>query len=939
MGWGPTPCRAFTLTVNEAPSITSANSVHFTIGSASFFTVTTSGYPLPSIARGGVSLPGNVTFSDNGDGFTGTLSGTPMLGTVKSYALSFTVGNGVGNASPQNFTLTVDKAQASVNVTNLVQTYDGNPKFVNTTTNPAGLGVTILYGGSTTPPTNAGPYPITATINDLNYQGTNTLTTLNILKASATVFLNNLNQIYNGTPISVLASTNPVGLNVTLTYNGSATMPTNAGTYNVVGTVSDVNYAGSNAGQLIVSKANAKVNLSNLSQTFDGSPKSVGVSTIPQGLTVDVTYNGSPSVPNQIGTYSVQAAIDDTNYMGSATATFNITAPPQPIGTTASMTQPPNQSPSPTDQTVEFFATVTPVGGSSAISEGTVTFTVKDINGATVGSSVTSASVVGGNTSATYTIPGGTAVGIYSIAANYNGTALYAPNSDLTKRLVIGSGNGQKIDTTFLVNDATAQRSPAAQQIALKAIVTPVGGNSVINEGTVTFQIVDSTNANVGSPVTVNVVNGIANASGDNAYTLPAAIPLGTYDISASYSGTAAYLGKSGDGQLTITKIIGGLVPSVMITSIDRNPARTGVPVNITATPIISAGLPLSYTWNTYNNGQPVEPPLRVGTPAVGQPDILPTTFATEGTFVVGVIVDDGYNPDSGAAVTILVQRLAPNSAMGVNIANVQDGGSSADPNTRAAVQLALPGSLGGVVDVNISNPQPNGDFGCISGRTNCNQFPYLNTAFKFMATQIVVLQDMNASGKVLAQRMLAISQNEILADSQVTPPTTNGAMTVSNLKALFTFQPLPKKHPDTLTLKVAFALPGGLNFNDGSTDIYFGIGNVILKFNMQKGKAIPVAGLDYAHQSPVSTSKATLTLTGPPHTGTSKQGTPATASISLTSADLTTMGLAYLGITDPATSTAIPIECLMLVGGVPYRQVITATYTDSKGKGALIKK
>ncbi len=48
----------------------------------------------------------------------------------------------------------------------------------------------------------------------------------------------------------------------------------------------------------------ATVTLSDLSQTYDGSAKSVTVSTDPIGLAVDVTYAGSPTAPSNIGSYA-----------------------------------------------------------------------------------------------------------------------------------------------------------------------------------------------------------------------------------------------------------------------------------------------------------------------------------------------------------------------------------------------------------------------------------------------------------------------------------------------------------------------------------------------------------------------------------------------------------------------------------------------------------
>ena len=72
------------------------------------------------------------------------------------------------------------------------------------------------------------------------------------MQASATVALGNLNQLYTGSAINVTASTMPPGLKVNLTYNGSPLAPTNAGSYTVIGTISDPNYYGSATNTLVI---------------------------------------------------------------------------------------------------------------------------------------------------------------------------------------------------------------------------------------------------------------------------------------------------------------------------------------------------------------------------------------------------------------------------------------------------------------------------------------------------------------------------------------------------------------------------------------------------------------------------------------------------------------------------------------------------------------
>jgi hypothetical protein len=66
----------------------------------------------------------------------------------------------------------------------------------------------------------------------------------------------------------------------------------------------------------------AQLTFSNLSQVYDGSARTVSVATMPPGLPVNVTYNGSPDAPTNVGRYTVMGAINDPNYQGGATNTL-----------------------------------------------------------------------------------------------------------------------------------------------------------------------------------------------------------------------------------------------------------------------------------------------------------------------------------------------------------------------------------------------------------------------------------------------------------------------------------------------------------------------------------------------------------------------------------------------------------------------------------------
>jgi hypothetical protein len=103
----PDVTQNFTLTVNEAPTISSANHTTFQVGAAGTFTVTTGhSYPTPPALSESGTLPTGVTFVDNGDG-TATLSGTPDVGQDGTYFLTITAKNGVTPDGTQTFTLTV----------------------------------------------------------------------------------------------------------------------------------------------------------------------------------------------------------------------------------------------------------------------------------------------------------------------------------------------------------------------------------------------------------------------------------------------------------------------------------------------------------------------------------------------------------------------------------------------------------------------------------------------------------------------------------------------------------------------------------------------------------------------------------------------------------------------------------------------------------------
>ena len=101
----PNATQSFTLTVDQAPSITSANYATFTKGILGSFTVTTAGFPAPTLSYTPLTaLPAGVHFVANPNG-TATISGTPTVSGVFTFFIKAT--NGVGATTLQSFSLTV----------------------------------------------------------------------------------------------------------------------------------------------------------------------------------------------------------------------------------------------------------------------------------------------------------------------------------------------------------------------------------------------------------------------------------------------------------------------------------------------------------------------------------------------------------------------------------------------------------------------------------------------------------------------------------------------------------------------------------------------------------------------------------------------------------------------------------------------------------------
>lgn len=161
---GLTTVGSVNIRVLETPSdiaLSPPNAIVPFAGTASFSATILDQFGSPAITQ-----PASFTWATNGGGtvspaglFTANATGGPFV-------LSASSGSFTGTSS-----ITVTPASATVTLGNLTQEFDGSPRLVTTTTDPAGLSVAITYDGSTTPPVAPGTYAIEANITSPNYQG------------------------------------------------------------------------------------------------------------------------------------------------------------------------------------------------------------------------------------------------------------------------------------------------------------------------------------------------------------------------------------------------------------------------------------------------------------------------------------------------------------------------------------------------------------------------------------------------------------------------------------------------------------------------------------------------------------------------------------------------------------------------------------------------
>ncbi len=504
-------------------------------------------------------IEGAVTFT--------VKSGNAILGTVQG-----AVGNGTASA---NFTLPAGQAPGSYTID--VSYTDSLGNFVDNGDTPALFTVT--------------PTSVTTVANSVS--AAYSLSSSQPVQLTASVTAGNI-----ATPITVdegtVTFTVMNGSVVVGSVNGTVNNGTASANFNVpaglaAGTYSiDVSYSdsagnftdgGDTNSTLTVTPAGVTTTAAPANLTFSTQSQTVGLSatvadniypndTINEGTVTFTILSGTTVIGNAYGnvsngsasanytwsagrpagTYTIAVTYQDSqgNFSDSQDVSSTLTIAPASVTVTANNPSPVISSSS--AQNVTLSASVADASfPKDTVYEGTVTFTVEDINGNPVGKTVTG-TVSGGQASAVYSVPGGLAVGNYSIVASYSDSA---GNFSDSGNDISGTLSVQPAKVATTAKSVSAIYSPNQQTLALSATLANISvPANTVGEGTVTFTITDAKGNTVGT-VQGNVTGGTANAN----FNLPAGLAPGNYTIGVSYSDTtgSGNFVDAGDTSATLT--------------------------------------------------------------------------------------------------------------------------------------------------------------------------------------------------------------------------------------------------------------------------------------------------------------------------------------------------------------------------------------------------
>ena len=368
---------------------------------------------------------------------------------------TFTVGPSLTVSATSN-PFAIAKAGAVVTVTHLSAAYTGAPTPVTVTTQPTGLNTNVSYTDtqnhtSATPPTNAGSYAVTATVNDPNYAGTANAT-LVIAPAALTITANNQTRAYGAAdPAFTWTPSGFVNGETASVLSGAPALSSTDTPTSAVGTTYPIT-----AAQGTLAAANYTFTFVNGTLTISGKADQAPLSAISTPSTI--AHGGS-------------SALSSSGGSGSGAVTYQVTSGPCSVAAntlTATGVGTCTVTATKAGDTNYNAATSTPI--TVTVSKGTTTMTLSaSPNPASVGQTITlTATVYGDPPSGTVTFyDGSSPLGTGTLAATSatSSAATFAISS-----LTPGTHN---LSATY-AGDANNQAS-ASVALAVAVNTPPVG--------------------------------------------------------------------------------------------------------------------------------------------------------------------------------------------------------------------------------------------------------------------------------------------------------------------------------------------------------------------------------------------------------------------------------------------------------------------------------
>ena len=294
------------------------------------FTYDGTAHPASGTVTGGGGAPlGSPVFTYNG------ASAAPANGGVYTVVGTY-AGDANHNPASGSGTITIGKAVPTITVAGGAYIYDGQPHPATGSVTGVGgaelAGLTFTYNGAVEAPVNAGGYVVIGRYGgDANYEAATRTTAIQIGPATPVVTVTGGTFTYDGQPHGASATVTGIGGvdlgPATLTYDGSASVPVNAGTYVAVATFDGGgNYAyATGTATVTIQKAAAALVWSQPAGVVFGTP--LGAGQLNATASVPGSFSYSPAAGAVLNAGAAQALTatftpaDAANYSGGTVST------------------------------------------------------------------------------------------------------------------------------------------------------------------------------------------------------------------------------------------------------------------------------------------------------------------------------------------------------------------------------------------------------------------------------------------------------------------------------------------------------------------------------------------------------------------------------------------------------------------------------------------